>query len=399
MTESGLAFPRVERLKVRNYRVLRDVEFHDLTPLTVLLGPNGSGKSTVLDVFAFLNEAFTTNLAAAWAKRGGLRELRSRGETGPIEIELRYHSSPEDGITTYSLTLDEEQGVPTVVHEAMHWYLAQEGAPQQGILGFTRGSGRVYDEDTNKGTDEQLDPGVLAAAILGQLGRHRRVATFRRFVSDWYLANFDVDELRSPARFEPGKRLSPDGSNLASVIRRLQQTNPAQFRAIARRLQRFVPRADTVYAEVDDDDSVTLRLKDEPFAEPVLPGFTSDGTLKLLAYLTALHDPLSASVIALEEPENHVHPRLLYLLAEEAREVSGTTQVLVVTHSPQFADALRPEELWIMERGGDGFARTVRASTLPQLVAMVDAGGNLGDLWMEGYFGVGDPLAGPGRPV
>ena len=36
--------PRIERLKVQNFRALRDIEFKDLTPLTVLLGPNGQWK-------------------------------------------------------------------------------------------------------------------------------------------------------------------------------------------------------------------------------------------------------------------------------------------------------------------------------------------------------------------
>ena len=52
--------PRIEYLKVANFRALRDVELKNLTPITVLLGPNGSGKSTVFDVFAFLAECFET---------------------------------------------------------------------------------------------------------------------------------------------------------------------------------------------------------------------------------------------------------------------------------------------------------------------------------------------------
>ena len=47
--------PRIEYLKVQNFRALQSVEFGELTPMTVLLGPNGSGKSTVSDVFAFLD--------------------------------------------------------------------------------------------------------------------------------------------------------------------------------------------------------------------------------------------------------------------------------------------------------------------------------------------------------
>ena len=57
--------PRIESLKVRNFRALREVEFIDLTPLTVLLVPSGSGKSTVFDVFAFLAECFEAGLRRA----------------------------------------------------------------------------------------------------------------------------------------------------------------------------------------------------------------------------------------------------------------------------------------------------------------------------------------------
>ena len=79
--------PRIASLKVQNYRVLRDIEFRNLTPLTVLIGPNGSGKSTTFDVFAFLSECFLHGLPQTWSDRGGIRELRSRGCEGPIVIE------------------------------------------------------------------------------------------------------------------------------------------------------------------------------------------------------------------------------------------------------------------------------------------------------------------------
>ncbi|MDZ4671707.1 MAG: AAA family ATPase, partial [Phototrophicales bacterium] len=74
--------PRIESLRVKNYRALRDLEVK-FTPLTVFLGSNGSGKSTIFDVFAFVSECFTQGLRYAWNKRKRFGELRSRGATGP----------------------------------------------------------------------------------------------------------------------------------------------------------------------------------------------------------------------------------------------------------------------------------------------------------------------------
>lgn len=82
--------PRIEYLRVENYRALRRVELKGITPLTVLLGPNGSGKSTLFDVFSFLSESFQFGLRHAWDRRGRSKELKTRGQEGPVVIELKY---------------------------------------------------------------------------------------------------------------------------------------------------------------------------------------------------------------------------------------------------------------------------------------------------------------------
>jgi len=97
--------PRIEYLKVQNFRVLREVKFDDLSPLTVLLGPNGSGKSTVFDVFAFLAECFEMGLRRAWDKRGRAKELRSRDAEGPITIEIKYQEPQYPMITSCFCTI------------------------------------------------------------------------------------------------------------------------------------------------------------------------------------------------------------------------------------------------------------------------------------------------------
>jgi len=101
------AVPRIEQFRVENYRALQNLRLGKLTPLSVLLGPNGSGKSTLFDVFAFLSECFTVGLRHAWDRRGRFKELRTRGQEGPIVIELKYRETPQARVITYHLEIDE----------------------------------------------------------------------------------------------------------------------------------------------------------------------------------------------------------------------------------------------------------------------------------------------------
>jgi predicted ATPase len=165
---------------------------------------------------------------------------------------------------------------------------------------------------------------------------------------------------------------------------------------ILARLTKRVPRLEKVDAEVMPDGRLLLQVKDAPFERPVMAKFASDGTLKMLAYLTLLHDPTPPRLIGIEEPENQLHPRLLPELAEECRLAASASQLMVTTHSPFFVNALRPEEAWVLYRGDDGFTRAHRASEMRGVKEFVESGAQLGQLWMEGHFDVGDPLVNSG---
>jgi predicted ATPase len=218
---------------------------------------------------------------------------------------------------------------------------------------------------------------------------------FRQFFTQCRLSNLDVERIRAGSRKGASRtvRLSTSGDNLATVVQHLQDRQPHVWESINRSLRSYVPGLEKVIPELLGDGRYILRIKERVADEPILPANISDGTLKLLGYLVALHDP--ASVLLVEEPENQVHPRLHYHLAEDIRTSADSGQLIVATHSPQFVDALRPEEVWVLYRGEDGYAEAARANDLPRLVPMVESGGALGDLWTEGYFRVGDPLAEP----
>jgi predicted ATPase len=84
---------QIEAIEIRNYRLFREAKLTELPRMTVVVGANGSGKSTLFDVFSFLKEALTQNVAQAVARRGGFGELVSRGEQGPIGITVKMRES------------------------------------------------------------------------------------------------------------------------------------------------------------------------------------------------------------------------------------------------------------------------------------------------------------------
>jgi predicted ATPase len=400
MAPQQLDLPRIEALSVKNYRALRQVELKGLTPLTVLLGPNGSGKSTIFDVFAFLSECFGVGLRKAWDKRGRFRELRTRGVDGPIIFEVKYRERRKTPLITFHLEIDEDSKGPYVAREYLSWKRGSHGQPFR-FLDFSNGVGEVVtgelpdEKDTR--TPERLDSrDLLAVNTLGQLAKHPRVGALRRFITGWYLSYLSADNTRGVPEAGPQERLSSSGDNLPNVIQYLKEQHPEQLQAILRKLAQRVPRLEKVDADVMPDGRLLLQVKDAPFERPVMAKFASDGTLKMLAYLTLLHDPAPPQLIGIEEPENQLHPRLLPELAEECRAAANSAQLMVTTHSPFFLNAVRAEEAWVLYRSIEGYTEARRVSEMHGIAAFVDNGALLGNLWMEGHFEVGDPLTNSG---
>lgn len=403
MNES-MDIPRIEYLRVQNYRALRDLELKDITPLTVFVGPNGSGKSTVFDVFAFLSESFSAGLRKAWDKRGRFRELRTRGTKGPITFEIKYREKIKSPIITYHLSIDEDLTGPFVAEEWLQWRRGKQTGRPFRFLDFKKGYGQVISGENPDESDERIQesldvPEALAVNTLGQLARHPRVSALRRFITGWYLSYLTAESARGIPEAGPQERLSATGDNLPNVIQHLKERHPDRLAKILSVISERVPRLEKVDAEFLADGRLMLRIKDAPFSEPILAKFASDGTLKMLSYLTVLYDPQPPQLVGIEEPENHLHPRLLVELAEECRAASERTQLMVTSHSPFFVNGLHPDETWILYRDEKGFTQAKRASEIQGIKEFMEEGALLGQLWSEGYFDVGDPLTHAGNPI
>ena len=397
------SIPRIEYLRVQNYRALRDLELKSITPLTVFLGPNGSGKSTIFDVFAFLSECFTLGLRKAWDKRGRFRELRTRGEEGSIVIELKYREKAKSPLITYHLAITENTKGPFVSEEWLQWRRGQRGKPFK-FLDFKEGEGEAItgempDEEDERVSEKLESPEFLAVSTLGQFAKHPRVSALRRFITGWYLSYLNADNTRTQPEAGAQERLSATGDNLPNVIQYLKEQHPELLQQILHTLSRRVPRLEKVEAEIMRDGRLLLQIKDAPFSQPILAKFASDGTLKMLAYLTVLYDPGPPALVGIEEPENYLHPRLLTELAEECRAASANTQLMITTHSPFFVDGLKPKEVWVLYRDEKGFTQARRTADMPGIPQFMQEGASLGQLWVEDFFDVGNPLINAGSSV
>jgi predicted ATPase len=369
----------------------------------VLLGPNGSGKSTIFDVFNFLSECFQFGLRHAWDRRGRAKELRTRGQTGPVTLEVKYRERPKTPVITYHLAIDEDRGKPVVVEEWLRWKRGAHGQPFK-FLDFKRGQGSAISGEEPDETDRRIEtrlrsPDLIAVSTLGQFAEHPRVAALREFITDWYVSYLSVDDMRGQPEAGPQERLSKTGDNLPNVIQYRKEQHPQQLEEIVAKLRRRVPRLEKVLADPMPDGRLLLQIKDAPFAEPVLSRFASEGTLMLLAYMIVLHDPVPPKFIGIEEPEKFLHPRLLPELAEECRGAAARSQLLATTHSPFFLNGLRAEEVRVLYRDDQGYTQSVRAVDIPGIPEFIAAGASLGHLWLEGHFGVGDPLVRAGTPA
>ncbi len=393
--------PRIEYLKVKNFRVLHNLELKDIQPFTVFLGPNGSGKSTIFDVFAFLSECFTTGLRRAWDRRGRFKELRTRGSDGNIIIELKYREQPGSPLITYRLAIGENAKGPYVAEEWLRWRRKKNGKPFK-FLDFKNGSGEVITgempDEQDERKEETLDsPEMIAVNTLGQFAKHPRVSALRRFITGWHLSYLSADETRGLPEAGPQEHLSSTGDNLPNVIQYLHERHPESLDTILSRLSERIPRLERVDVALLADGRLLLQIKDAPFERPVLAKFASDGTMKMLAYLTMLNDPEPPQLIGIEEPENQLHPRHLAVLAEEFRAASDNTQIMVTTHSPIFVNALTPDEVWVLYRNDQGYTQAQRALDLRGIQEFMDEGARLGDLWMEEYFPFDNPAGSQSR--
>ena len=391
---------RIESISIKNYKVFKDTVIKNFTKMSVFLGVNGSGKTTFFDVFGFLSDALQNNVTLAINRRGGFHELISRGctEKDKITFEIKFRNpeqkkSSRSPLVTYSLEIAFEEGKAIIEHELLKYRRGQYGKPWH-FLDFKKGEGYAIaneEEYGKKGVEDKreyqkvLSPDILALKGLGQFEKYKVISSFRRLLEHWYVSNFKIEYGRGISETGISEHLSATGNNLAQATKYLYDYHRETFNRILEKLPQRIPGINKVEAKETEDGMILLRFHDENFINPFLSKFVSDGTIKMFAYLVLLYDPTPHPLLCIEEPENYLHPDLLLQLCEEIREYSERGgQVFVSTHSPDFVNGVKVEELFFLKKE-EGYT-TIEAANTDSEVKDLARENQLGWLWRNHYI-------------
>lgn len=403
----------IESIRLKNFKSFRNVQISDIPRLCVVVGANGVGKTTLFEVFAFLKDSLVFTVRHALQRRGGFREVLSRGgsvEEGiEIELGLRHRMNGADRRLSYLLHIGEQQERAVVLRELLRYVpdpQRADGHEAEALLDFTKGDGYIRDGaeegdgHSHPGSrlrlgsreQDQVVPDVLAIGSLGHFQELHVAPLVRQLIENIYISDVRVGDVRgSKEASGADEYLSVTGDNLQRVAYNLYRNHPDIFERILKRLRRSVPGVETVTPKRTEDGRLLLQFGDAAFRDPFSDRYVSDGTLKMFAYLVLLYEPRHHALLCIEEPENQLYRSLLWELGEDFRAYAERGgQVLITTHSPDLLNAMALDEVfWLTRR--NGYTEVHRARDDQQLRAYMAEGDQLGYLWREGLFAGADP--------
>ncbi len=402
----------IKRIKVRNFLSLRDVNV-ELRSTNALVGPNMSGKSNLIECLKFLQEAVNRRTVAdsasalqeAFSRRGGFKEVAWKGETEEhITLELTAEllepraRPPQSYNYEFSVRLG-EYGFPVVETERL---TLDEAGKTETILDARAGKERLLQRG-----EEALRENPQNTLGLGlEMWTDRRFACseFSDFIKSWRFYNLVPALMRESNPPSPEEHLTEHGENLSAWLLTLQ-THTEEFRRIKQACRDVLPGLDEILfqpvraktpivnagASTSESAKISIGSSEKYFKNPINLSRMSDGELAFLALMSLILAPeeLAPPLLCIEEPENHLHPRLLEILVEILNQRQTelgpkTFQIIITTHSPLLLDKLSIDDLIVFGKE-EGATKATRASSkkrLKQLLSRKET--SLGDLWYSG---------------
>ncbi len=366
------------RLHVRNLRALRRVAWTP-TRLSIVIGANGAGKTTLLLALKLLRVAYERGLPEAVTRiLGGSSNLRSWGidKTEPVEIGV------DIGSTSWRVQLVPREGTAD--------YQTNESLSERERKIFSRDAlgGFSY-------AGEQIEPGSkLGLRTLMDRGVHepalRKVASFLQSIAVYH--DPDLWTLRHHGSNASEDRiLHSRGRNAVTLLRRWHQerVNHHRYRFVVDGLAAAFPNVIEELDFVEAGNTLTARTY-PPGQELSTPlASEANGVLQLLVLLCNVASAAKKSVIAIDEPENSLHPYALRAFLRRANlwARQHDLTVLLATHSTVILDELSasPEQVFVMKTNEPEEKWPTRLDELCKREWLENF--KLGDLYEQGEIG------------
>jgi len=387
---------RLRRLHIRNFLSLKEASI-ELNKLNVFIGPNASGKSNILRALRLIRNHIAEGIPVLEERGpdvipfGDLVYCFDRYRDIGIGVEIEH----EGGQASYYLKLSAEGYSEAIMRgrEILYEcngsrpgfkYITKDGEMAEvlsnGILQttmsifFREPEGRTRLEKTLFYTPLQFPPADADEAL-------HKVSMFLRGISVFRL---DPASMRFRSKITEEPLIKYDGSNLARYLLYLNLERRGDFQRVEEVIKSLVPEVEEVIPHIEADE-VEIWVRSKNLFMPLRSNYISDGTLRLLAIATILN--VGFSLVAVEEPENHVHPSLLEAVVDLARR--SPSQVVFTTHSPYLLDYLKPEEVFVVGMVGPEtrVKRLTETEEFDIVRRYLEEGGTLGEAWYSRFFG------------
>jgi predicted ATPase len=387
----------IRSIGIQNYRSLRKVS---LEPglLNVFVGPNAAGKSNFIDALRFLCHAAEGGLSKVFADRGGFAEVFWKGETTDnyiefdLEVDLPLNLEEPPVPARYLLNIEGSQtGRLTVKREGLS---IKHAGHFVDIIDMKAGHGIVRHADGSKAFDPPDDPSVsmLEFNIPNWAG-----SAFKAYLRLIHFYDLVPRAMRQIKQFVKAPFLNELGDNLVEFLTTLKTAHAESFRQIEQVVKDTFSDVEQLIPEPNQAGQVFLTSKEKFLKRPISVWNMAQGELAFIAFASLILSPpeFGSPITCVEEPENHLHPRLLEVLVElwrqsEAKNIAeghGASQIFATTHSPYLVDRLNLEELIVVEKikGQSQYTRPKDKAELKELLAREHLG--LGELWFTGALG------------
>lgn len=392
---------RIKRLQAKHFRSISE-QTVELDDLTILVGQNAVGKSNVVDAIRFMRDALADGLDQAVSVRNGVRVVRQASHSKkPFNVELRIEFEVEDAYSQPSLF-----DVPRTLAGSYGFKLGSSNDELKVLeeTGSLLGSQVYFDSDDNVTyvpeslayLERDKEGNVL---IEGKMSKRQvaidelamsRQSRFPLFLQDSmdtqtvfdlilqnaHFAAIYPNVMRSPAPSQAAAVLSEDCRNWASVIRTMRKTSEGEdsLGKIVKLMRFVLPQLDSVTIKSVGGFLVPhfrFQRGEGKRDMDLIPYQLSDGTLRLFGLLLALYQSPPASFLAIEEPEQMVHPGALRVLADAFNEAKERTQLLITTHSPYLLELFDLRSIRVVSQDENG---TVVGSVSEKQLSLVRQG-------------------------